>query len=139
MTTPQAFGRDMSCTDAIRTTRLVSGTRLVAEACYRRLITPRGSLIGGEAEASYGLDLTSLVGTTDVDALAASLPGRIAIELQKDDRVGDVSTNVVVTKNGPAATFGVTIRVTTTEAESFTLTLAVTEVSVALLGISEGV
>ena len=138
MTAASSFGVDMSCTDEVRTTRLVNGTRIVAEACYRRLITPRGSLIGGEDEANYGLDLTSLVGSTNVDEIAAALPGRIALELQKDDRVGDVSTNVVVTKDGPSATFGVTIRVTTTEAEAFTLTLAVSDVSVALLGITEG-
>lgn len=131
------YGLDMSCTDEIRTTRLVNGTRLVAEACYRRLITPRGSLIGGEEESSYGLDLSSLVGSTDVDAVAAALPGRISLELHKDDRVGDVSTTVLVTKEGPKATFGITILVTTTEAAAFTLTLAVTDVSVTLLGITE--
>lgn len=138
MTAAEDFGLDMSCTDEVRTTRLVNGTRLVAEACYRRLITPRGSLIGGEEEANYGLDLSSMVGSTDVDTVAASLPGRIALELQKDDRVADVKTEVVVTKEGPRATFGISVRVTTTEADAFTLTLAVTEVSVSLLGITEG-
>ena len=40
------FGFDTSCTTALRTGRFSSGPRLVAEACFRRLSTLRGTLRG---------------------------------------------------------------------------------------------
>ncbi len=68
------FGREISCTDSLKTGRFSTGARLVAEAAYRRLTTPRGTLRGGEEEANYGIDLTEMCGATNVKLLQASLP-----------------------------------------------------------------
>jgi len=128
------FGRDLSCTDSLRTGRYVTGARLVAEAAYRRLTTPRGMLRGGEEEATYGLDLSELVGSVASDADAATLAGRIEAELLKDDRIESVAVTVTATREGPSTTFVVAIRATTA-AGPFDLTLGVDGVTVDLLGL----
>mgnify|MGYP000564826546 CR=1 FL=1 len=46
--------------------------RLVAEAIYRRLTTPPGTLLGGDDEANYGLDLLSLIGSVEPARLVAA-------------------------------------------------------------------
>ncbi len=130
------LGRDVSCTDSIRTGRFVTGARLVGEACYRRLTTPRGMLRGGEEEENYGLDLTELVGTTNIDSAAASLPGRIRAELEKDERVASVSVDVLVSKDGPASIFTITIEVQTLAVGPFTLVLLASAVTVELIGLT---
>lgn len=135
------IGLDTSCTDSLRAGRLVRTFRtLVAEACYRRLITPRGTLRGGEQEANYGLDLAGLVGSVVPSggaALIASLPGQIKLELVKDERVNDVATAITSTTNGAKGlSLALTLRITTDEG-AVSLLLAADTVTVALLGISE--
>ncbi len=129
------YGRDISCTDSLKTGRFATGARIVAEAAYRRLVTPRGMLRGGEEEQNYGLDLTELCGTTNPRATAASLPGRIKAELQKDERVETVDVDVLVTTSGPATTFTITVDVQT-GAGPFTLKLLASAVDVELLGLA---
>jgi hypothetical protein len=131
------YGQDVSCTDGLRTGRYVSEARLVAEACYRRLTTPRGMLRGGEEEQNYGLDLVELIGSTSTKSDAAALPGRIKAELKKDERVETVETTVSRIVDGPAVRFEIEILVTTA-AGPFTLMLSVNDVTVELLGIEEG-
>lgn len=131
------FGYDTSATTSLRTGRFASGPRLVAEACFRRLITPRGSLRGGEEEQDYGLDLEGLVGTNDSASIAASLPGRIESELLKDERVQAVTATVVANRGGPSVTYTITIDGTTNEGP-FSLQLLASEVSVSILGLTEG-
>lgn len=128
------FGKDVSCTNSLRTGRYATGVQLVAEACYRRLITPRGTLRGGEDEANYGLDLTAYVGSTNPRALEVKLPALIAAELKKDERVEEVAAEVTITTVGAAVTMTIEIDVTTGEGP-FTLRLAVSGVSTELLGI----
>lgn len=129
------FGRDTSCTDTLRTGRYATGLRLVAEAAYRRLTTPRGMLRGGEDERNYGLDLMSIVGRGNPTLVAAELPGRIRAELLKDERIDAVEVDVAVVTSGPATSFTVSIDVTTAEGP-FALQLSVSDVSVTLLRIS---
>lgn len=130
------FGRDISCTDSMKSGRFSTGPRLVAEACYRRLITPRGMLRGGEEEANYGLDLTALVGSTNPKALEASLPARIRAELLKDERVETVDVEVLVlTAADSTVSFNLTISVVT-GAGPFTLQLLASAVTVELLRIA---
>ena len=131
------FGTDTSCTTALRTGRLVSGVRLVAEAAYRRLSTPRGMLRGGDDEANYGIDLADEIGQSNPAATAASLPGRIEAELLKDERIDQVDATVTVTVDGPSTSFSVVIECQTGEGP-FSLQLAVSDVTVALLGITPG-
>ena len=131
------FGRDISCTKGLRTGRFVTGTRLLAEAIYRRLTTPRGTLLGGEEEAFYGLDLADLIGSTDTDSDAKTLPGRIRNELSKDERVEDVQVSVEEIEDGPARAFRIVIDVKSA-AGPFSLQLAASAVSIDILGITEG-
>jgi hypothetical protein len=130
------LGTDLSCTTSLRTGRYVTGTRLVAEAAFRRLTTPRGTLFWGEDEADYGLDLTELLlGQPNTTALASSLEGRIRNELKKDERIDDVSVAVVTSTLGAATTYDITIDGTTATG-TFTLTIGASDVSVDLLGLA---
>lgn len=128
-------GKDVSCTGSLRTGRFVSGLRLVAEAAYRRLTTPRGMLRGGEQELNYGLDLTELIGATDPRTLVAMLPGRIRAELLKDPRIAAVEVSVLDTTRGPMTSLDITIEATTAEGP-FTLQVRASAVTVELLGIT---
>lgn len=132
------FGRDLSCTTSLRTGRFVSGPRLVAEAAYRRLTTPRGMLRGGEEEANYGLDLTELVGSATGKEDAASLEGRIRNELVKDERIETVDVTVIASTKGPATSFAITVQAATADGP-FTLRIQASELTVELLGITAGV
>lgn len=129
------YGKDTSCTTSLRTGRYATGLRLVAEAAYRRLTTPRGMLHGGEEEADYGLDLTDLIGSSAPDVVAVSLPGRIASELAKDERIEGVDVDVAVQREGPATRFLITIEATTGEGP-FTLQVVANEVTAELLGLT---
>jgi len=130
------FGRDVSCTDSLRTGRFATGVRLVGESYYRRLTTPRGTLRGGEAEANFGLDLTEYIGRTNSKADRAALPGLIANELGKDERTLSVAVDIVETISAGLVTWAITIEAETT-AGPFTLQIGVSEVSASLLGITE--
>lgn len=129
------FGRDISCTDSLRTGRYVTGTRLVGEAIFRRLTTPRGTLRGGEAEANYGLDLVGILGTRTSPDFIATLPDRIRNEVTKDERVDDVDVEIVETGNAVVSALEITLRVQTSSAP-FSLVLGVSSVTAELLGIT---
>lgn len=130
------FGTDVSCMRGLRTGRLVSGVQLVAEAYYRRLTTPRGTLRGGEDEQNYGLDLVSFIGTAATPSAVAALPGRIENELMKDERSESVKVTIVSTASGPAVTWTVTVDARTS-AGPFTLVIGVDKVSARLLKLEE--
>lgn len=131
------FGRDTSCTTSLRTGRFVSGARVVAEAAFRRLITPRGMLRGGEEEQNYGLDLSDLVGSVATKAEAAALPGRIEAELRKDRRIEAVKATVTSRQSGPAVEYLVTVE-GETAVGPFELVVRATELDVALLRLDAG-
>jgi len=131
------FGRDLSCTDSLCASRFVSGATLVAQAAYRRLITPRGALRGGPAEENYGTDLSDYVGAPSNESTAASMHNAVVSELQKDERIHTVSVDVTRSVDGPSSTFLVSIDCTTAEGP-FSLQLSVGQVTVGLIGISVG-
>lgn len=130
------FGKDTSCTTSLRAGRFTTGPRLVAEAVYRRLTTPRGMLRGGDEEANYGLDLTELVGSGATKRDAAALGSRIKAEILKDERVIDVHVDVVATTKGASTEFVVTVDGKTNDGP-FDLKLGVRDVTVEILGLSE--
>lgn len=131
------FGKDMSCTTGLRSRRTVRGLRLVAEAAFRRLITPRGSLRGGVEEANYGIDLPAMVGEVASESQLAALPGQIKLELLKDDRITAVEVEVARKDVGPEVELTITIVIFTDEGQ-VTLTLEVSAVAAKILGIVEG-
>ncbi len=131
------LGRDTICTTSLRTGRFATGARLVAEADFRRLTTPRGMLRGGEEEQNYGLDLTERIGSVATKADAAALGGQIRSELMKDDRHDEVTVTVVRSISGPAESWNITVEAKT-GAGPFTLVLLASAVTVELLGITTG-
>jgi phage baseplate assembly protein W len=130
------FGRDTSCTTGRRTGRIVTGPRLVAEAIFRRLTTPRGRLRGGKGEQNYGMDLTDLIGQATSKARVAAMGGQIATEVEKDDRILSADVSVVATDIGPGVELTITVRSTLKSGGTFELVLGVSEVTVTLLGVS---
>ncbi len=130
------FGYDTSCTTSLRTGRFAAGPRLVAEACFRRLSTPHGTLRGGDAEADYGLDLLNVIGNATTASAAAALPGQIQSELLKDERVSqvDATVNSSIDSAG-AVSWTIAIEATTDEGP-FTLVLSVNDVTVEILGLT---
>lgn len=130
------FGKDVSCLRSIRSGRYVTGTRLVAEAYFRRLTTPRGLLEGGEEEANYGLDLTEYVGTTSSIADLRALEGRIVNELAKDERTERTDVTVAVSGTGPLRKLQVVIRAQTS-AGPFQFQMSVGQASAEFFGFEE--
>lgn len=130
----ETFGRDLSCTTSLRTGRYVTGVRLVAEAVFRRLTTPRGMLRGGEDEENYGIDLLDMIGSVSTKSDAAALEGRIRSELLKDERLESVTVRVISTTTGASKAFDIFIACTTSEGP-FDLELGVDEVTVEILNL----
>jgi len=130
------YGQDTWCLAALQPGRMVSGRTLVAQALYRRWTTPRGTLRGGDEESVYGVDVVGVVGSLALPAALASLPGMMRAEALKDDRVLDVRATVSTeTDTGGMVRVTAAAQVTLVDdSESFTLTLAISETTVELLG-----
>lgn len=128
------FGRDIACTDSLRTGRYATGLRVVAEALYRRLITRRGELLD---DPDYGLPLSDYLGSVVTAADIARAPGLIRQELLKDPRVSTVDVEFTdVLGAGNERSWTVQIEAYT-DAGPFELTLSVGAVTTALVGFSE--
>lgn len=111
----------------------------MAQALYRRLTTPRGTLRGGEEAANYGIDLADYVGAIGTDAAIAALPGVVRGELRKDDRVIQVDVDTPIVSREASGLVSITLKIScylTDELDALGLTLAVSDVSVDLLGVS---
>lgn len=133
----EGFGTDLWCYDSLQTARLASGVELVAQAIYRRLTTARGTLDDGDDGQVYGTDVSDFVGMVGPDNAVDALPDVVVAEILKDDRVerADVSASIARDTAG-LATVTLEIECTLVDAgESFTLTLGVSDVSTALLGV----
>lgn len=140
MTTITGFGRDTWFgPQGLRTGRFASGRVLLAWALYRRLITPRGTLRGGDDEANYGIDIADYVGAMGTVAAVAMLPGLVQGELSKDERVASVSALTPTTATDSAGLVHIFMSVDVTptdEGGTFRLTLDVTDAAVLLAGVS---
>jgi hypothetical protein len=135
----EGYGVEAWCADAYVSGRFSRGWRTVALAIYRRLITSRGMLRGGDDEQNYGLDLSEYVGAVGYPTALLALPNIVAAEIEKDDRV--LGGSVIVTPTTTTGADGLIdlvleIRVTLVdEGESFALTVGVDEVTAELLDI----
>lgn len=131
-----SYGVEVWCTDSRVCGRYARGRVLVAQALYRRLITPRGTLRGGDEERAYGLDVAGYVGAVGIRTAVAALPGLVRGELLKDDRVADVQVTATAEErtDGTAA---VTLEMSVLlldEDESFTLTLSASALTLDVIG-----
>lgn len=128
--------RDIDCVDSLRPGIWASGVRLVGQRCYRRLITPRGMLRGGEEEEDFGLDLAGYVGSTALAVADAMLPAMIRNELLKDPAVEEVEVEATRTEVSGEVSWTVNISLKTTEGD-VELIIGVSSVTVELLGVLE--
>lgn len=123
------YGLDISmspaATDMDAMLGFVSGRRCLSEALARRLQTPRGRLID---DPDYGYDLTGELGDDLGTGDLARIASLAAQECAKDERVISAQGNATLT----AGTLTVAIQVQD-GAGPFTLVLAVSDVTVALL------
>lgn len=130
------YGKDVSCTTGLRTGRYASGVRLVGEAAFRRLSTPRGTLRGGPDEENYGFDLSEKVGAASSKITIAALPGQISAELKKDERITEVEATVIASKTDSGAdALDITILASTGEGP-FTLQILASSLTVELVGLT---
>ena len=122
------FGTDINTPDAMDLDPFfgeTSGAESLGQACARRLVTPRGSLLGDQ---SFGYDVR--VHLNDDAPNASTISAAIADELVKDERVQSATATVTFDELGGSLTIVATVF---TAAGPFRLTLAVSAVTVDLL------
>jgi hypothetical protein len=134
------YGQDTWCGSSLQTGRIAKGLQALALACFRRLITPRGTLRGisdDDEEADYGEDLAGWIGRVDSRDVRGALGPTIRAELMKDDRVRDVACSILRTAEADGqTTYTIDVRVVPVDEDTdFTLTIAVSAVTVELLGV----
>lgn len=120
------YGTDLSgVTDIDPTMREVSGNRLLAEACARRLVTARGTLFD---DLTYGYDISQFINDDFDLSTIGQLQSGIQGELLKDQRVLAVTATVTYT----AGILIVTVNLTGALGP-FTLVLSVSSVTATIL------
>ena len=130
------YGVETWCLDHLITGRYARGVNVVLQALYGRLVTPRGTLRGGEEEAAYGFDVSAYVGAVGYDTAVLSLPGAVRSELLKDDRVAEITVEAIKTTDADGL-IAIELAIhaeLADESADFDFTLVVTDVSVAFLG-----
>jgi len=127
------FGDDIDCgPDGLSPTfELVSERDALVQALMHRFQTPRGSLVD---DGNYGLEVQAWVGTR-VSSTAQLMAWRQALvnEAQKDERVLSAKAQMTFEGQAQRLTFALAIDTAT---GPFTLTVAVTELSVDLLSVT---
>lgn len=125
---PDGSVRTQQTFDAADMFAEVSGRALLIEALIRRLVTRRGSLMG---DPDYGTDVRAYVNKASTAAGAAALAAGISAELAKDERVKSASATSTFVNNT------LTVAISLVDAAGpFKLTLAVSDVSLKLLGVT---
>lgn len=116
--------------------RVARGRVLVAQALYRRLITPRGMLRGGPEESAYGIDLAEYVGAVGYPTAVNAIPAIVRNEFLKDDRVLSADVSAVVSRDSTGLVYIELSALVylTDESAPLPLTFKVTDASVTLLG-----
>jgi hypothetical protein len=125
---PDGTSRTQQAWDAGEGFPEVTGRPLLIEALLRRLVTPRGALLG---DRDYGTDVREWL-NDDVDvAGAARLGAAIGAELAKDQRVRSASATASFIDNVLTAV------ITIVDADGpFKLTVAIDQVDLKLLGVT---
>lgn len=133
-----SYGTDLYCFDRLFTGRLVTGIDLLAQAAYRHLTTARGTLDDGEDGQVYGIDVADFIGRVGDASAEALLPPMVQAELLADDRFAAVEASATAVTNDAGETeITLDIDITPVDAsEAFTLSLAVSAVSVEVLGVT---
>ena len=120
------FGTDVSTfPDLDPTFTIISGQHVVGEACARRLYCPHGGLL---YDSDYGMDVRLLLNAGFTQQQAYVFKTALESECEKAERV--VSASAVLAYVNATNTMTATIRVLTSNATSFALTLTVSQVGV---------
>lgn len=123
------LGVDISCyPDLDAGFSLVSGRTALGQALARRLETPRGGLF---YDRDYGTDVREMVNDAATSAFAQQRQQQIEAEALKEERVGTATATVTYS---PATSTAAIKLAVDTAAGPFTFVLAVTSVSIAVLG-----
>lgn len=110
--------------------RLVDELQGLAQAIYRRLTTPRGSLLRAP---NYGLDVRSFLGLEMTRPMMAQVGAQIRLEILKDERVQSCAVEVL-----SATRESLSLRIVGEASEGpFRLTLAASAITVELLNEGE--
>lgn len=124
------YGADVSTFPDLNVTgQQVSDTRSVVECCLRRLITPNGSL---SYDRDFGYDLRDLLNDDLTDAELRRYEARIAIELEKDERVRSADASLAWDVSRP---FVLKVRVTAVliDDRAFDFTAAISSIGAELM------
>lgn len=125
------YGTDLDWQDDLDPSgRTVSGTKLLGQAAYHRLITPRGSCLDSPND---GLDLHEYLSRAMTPVELATIPGEVRLELLKDERFN--GAEIVMTKNADG--FDLAIQITPSAGPNFELVISVTQAAVVLLSLTE--
>lgn len=125
------YGHDLFCTDDIDLQgREVDGLTCLAQALYRRIISPRGSLID---DPNYGFDITRFLDDDMGKDDAARVGAGVDAELLKDERVVRSQTTATLVTGG---VLNLVTVVKPSTGPTFRLVVAATSVTVQLLQVS---
>jgi phage baseplate assembly protein W len=123
------YGHDLSCTNDLDPNMIeVDGLTTLTQAIFRRLITPRGTLLD---DPNYGYDVTQFVNDDLSPADISRIGTQIDQELLKDQRVYASSTTVTYVASASMLTIATVV--TPSTGPTFTLVLAASQVTVQLL------
>ena len=127
---PINYGSELSCTlDVDPNGSMVSGGHLIAEALYRRVITPRGRVID---DPNYGTDLTQYINDDQPKSAQAQIQAAVVQECLKDERVLQCTCTTSLNSIG---VMSITIYFIAAPGP-FTLVLAATPTSVNILSVT---
>jgi len=131
------YGHDWSCTNDVDIAGVeVDGITCLAQALYRRLITPRGGLID---DPNYGFDIQQFLnddffqnGTVTQGSLAM-IASQVDSEMRKDERVLRSQTTMAL---GAGGVITLAIAITPLAGPNFKLVIAASAVTVQLLQVA---
>lgn len=122
MATADQYGVDLNCLNGHGLAwGLASGSRNVANAIGRRLITPRGGLF---YDPDYGFDTREYLGVALTRGKLAELIQGVESEGLKDVRVQAVVASVKVTGN-PSVALDLSLSVTLADGPTFDMILSI--------------
>lgn len=126
------LGSDIHCVSGVDPAfRIVTGRTAHAQAIARRFGTPRGALARIGDDPDYGYDLRAFVGADVGARVVAEVTAGVEREALKDERTRDAKA--VVTVAGGALV--IALRLVDADG-TFSLTLAVSEVTVSVLKVT---
>lgn len=111
--------------------RTVTGTKLLGQAAYHRLITPLGACL--DSPDAVTVDLHEFLSKGMTPAELAAVPGQCRRALLDDERF--IGAEIVLTPTADG--FDLAITITPSEGPDFELVLAVGDAAVKLLALTE--